>query len=278
MKLITNTLTTSVTQSLTTTLTKIFNKKWAKLSLITVILAASQSASAHTQWLKPSVFNTTLNGKTVWASGQLSMSEYAFTVERSLSGKVTVTQPNNQKITLSDLHVGKTSSIFDVELTQAGTYKMETLIGPNISKSRKAKPGTKAKSRPVAKSVSRLTSYVTADAPSNETIKASNQWLDITPITHPSDIVEGEPASFQITYQGKPLAKQSVTLVPSGGEYKNQSIEQEYITNAQGEITINLATAGVYLLKSRYQFDLENDPQAKIMRCSASLTFEAQLN
>lgn len=273
-------------------MTKTLTKSIKRLSLMTLILTISQSAIAHTQWLKPSVFNTALNGKTVWISGQLSMSEYAFNTERGLSGKVTITQPNNKKIIINDLYTGKTSSLFELELTQAGTYKIETLIGPSISKPRKpmlvakAEPKTKieskiekkAKPRPITRSVSRLTSYVTADAPSYETLNASKQWLDITPITHPGDIVAGEPARFLITYQGKPLADQSVTLVPSGGEYKNQSIEQEYMSNSQGEIQVDLATAGVYLLKSRYQFDLENDPQAKIMRCSAGLTFEAQLN
>ena len=256
----------------------IFNKSFTRIFLMAVILMTSQSAIAHTQWFKPSLFNTALNGKTVWVSGQLSISEYAFTTERALSGTVTVTLPDNSQIVLAELHTGKTSSIFDFELTQGGTYKIETLNGPSIRMPRKPKQGTETKPRPITKSVSLLTSYITADAPSNEAVKAHEQWLDIVPVTHPADIVEGEPARFKLTYQGKSLAGQTLVLVPSGGEYQNQSQEQEYTSNAQGEIELTLNTAGVYLLKARYQFDLENDPKAQIMRCSAGLTFEVQLN
>lgn len=247
------------------------------LSIIVLLCSASTSALAHTQWLKPSIFNTALGEQTVWATGQLSMAENAFVIERAIKAKTTITLPDGSHVKVTNMHEGKTSSLFDFELTQAGTYKIDSLIGPRVREARKPKGSTK-KDRPASRNVNRLTTYITANAPTDTVIKAVGTWLEIVPVTHPGDIVEGEPATFKVLYEGKPLSKQSVTLTASGGEYQNQNMDKEYITNSAGVVTVQLDQTGVYLIKSTYQVQLKNDPKVKVLRCNAGLTFEAQLN
>jgi len=248
-----------------------------KLTVITLLCITSQATFAHTQWLKPSTFNTALNDRAVWVTGQLSMSEYAFMTERAIKAKTILTLPNGSQKEITDVYEGKTSSLFDFELTQAGTYKVESIIGPRVRKSRKPKDPTK-KSRPASRNINRLTTYITADAPNDKAITPTGRWLEIIPVTHPADIVEGEPASFKVLYKGKPLNKKIVVLVANGSEYQNQKTDKEYVTNNEGIITVALNTPGVYLLKSSHQTTLQDDPEAKVLRCNTGLTFEAQLN
>ena len=238
----------------------------------------STSAFAHTQWLKPSVFNTALNGGSVWLSGQLSTSEYAFSPERGLvTSQLLVITPTGEAQTITEVFAGHTASVFDVELKQAGTYKIEAFSGPDIRQARKPKKPD-GKAMPAMKMVSRFTTFITADAPNDQALKAVGQWLEIIPVTHPADIVSQESAQFQVLYNGKPQVNHAVTLVASGGEYRNQNTDQEFQTDEQGFITLTPSSAGVYLLKASYSETLVDDAQAQELRVSSALTFEAQVN
>jgi uncharacterized GH25 family protein len=248
-----------------------------KISIVALLCGTSATALAHTQWLKPSTFNTALDERAVWVTGQLSMAENAFVTERGLIAKSTLILPDGKSLEMTDVYEGKTSSLFDFELTESGTYKIDSVIGPRLRKARKPKDPTK-KSRPASRTVNRLTTYITADAPTDGVIKAEGTWLEIIPVTHPADLVEGEPASFKVLYEGKPLAEQTLTLIVSGGEYQNQKTDKEYLSDSEGIVTVELIKTGVYLIKSSHQIKLKGDPEAKVLRASAGLTFEAQLN
>jgi uncharacterized GH25 family protein len=247
------------------------------LSIIALLCGVNATALAHTQWLKPSVFNTALGERAVWVTGQLAMAEYAFVTERAIKAKTTLVLSDGTRVEVTDVYETKTSSLFDFELTQAGTYKIDSLIGPRLRKARKPKDPTK-EGRPASRSVNRLTSYITADAPSDTARKAEGTWLEIIPLTHPADLVEGEAASFKVLFEGRPLDKQAVTLIASGGQYQNQKTDKEYITDGEGVVTVELDQTGIYLIKSTYQVQLKDDAEAKVLRTNAGLTFEAQLN
>lgn len=253
------------------------------IGVVFITLWVSGVAHAHMQWLRPSEFNVALNGGSVWIDVDMSVAERVFDIERPLeAGSISITQPDGNRTRQDRIFTNHVRTNFELELQSAGTYKIDVLNGPIVRQRPAPKPtpvmSNAPANRPVTKMVSRLVAYVTADAPNNKAISTTNEWLELVPLSHPADMVAGEPIRFKLLFNGNPVLDSAVVLMPAGSRYSDKSPDHAYRTDQHGEVEIVAGLAGVYALKADMTKALENDPEAEQLRAMSYLIFEAQVN
>lgn len=266
--------------------------------LVSIAGTFSSTTKAGSSWLKPGEFTLGMSDRALWVDFDMAHADYVFDSGRAFkASSVWITSPKGLSSEPASLFYGRRKASFEFEFSDSGTYKIEAISGPalhsrrpaskapvtskpasSVSKASKKEAAPKRKSRPPTKFFNRLTTYITINGPTDSVIGSDGVLLEVLPLTHPADIVEGEIATFKVLYDGLPLADVEVSLLQSGGRYSNRSLETKYSTDSKGDISLKPGSAGVYALKIRYQKDLLDDPQAKVLRATAVLTFEAQQN
>ncbi len=245
------------------------------------------TAQAHNVWLMPS---TTVLSKPDWITVDAAVSNDLFFfnhVPLRLAGLV-VTAPDGSTMAPENSHTGKLRSVFDLNLTQAGTYRLAVInAGLNASYKDKAtgEPrrwrGTAeklaeipadAQELRVSQSVGRVETFVTVGKPSQ--IKLSGQGLELVPVTHPNDLVKGEPATFAFHMDGKPAANLDVAVVLGGTRYRDSLNEVNLTTDGDGRFTVTWTDAGMYWIEAGAKDDKTTVPQAKERRLSYAGTVE----
>jgi hypothetical protein len=76
--------------------------------------------------------------------------------------------------------------------------------------------------------------------------KPTGKGLELVPVTHPTDIVAAEAASFKFLLDGKPAADLEVTFVPGGARWRATPGEIKVKTGADGSVKFTLPEAGMY--------------------------------
>ena len=250
------------------------------------------SAHAHKPWLEPS--------KTVLSVGQwVTVDAAASTVpfERDHQpmrlDNLTITAPDGSAVAPQNPFTGRLRSVFDLELTQPGTYRIG-MMNTNIMASweedgrpkRWPPRGTaftaegfakdvpkNAKDLKVTQMLGRIETYVTAGAPSDGALKPSGKGLELLPVTPFNDLYLGEPSTFRFVLDGKPAADLDVELVPSGQRYRSDAGEIKLKTNAKGEVVIQWPQAGLYYLAASVE-DRKAEKPATERRTSYAGMFE----
>jgi len=260
------------------TTTKIFQEKFMnkllKASLCTaLVLCLPLSAQAHRGWLLPS--STVLSGDDAWVTVDAAVSNGIFHADHApmrVDG-LTITAPDGTTLNAQNVSQGKFRSTFDVQLPQKGTYKIasassglmarwETETGERKmwpGRGEKANPADfdkmvpkKAKNLEVSQFSRRLETFVTSGSPSDSVLKATQQGLELVPITHPNDLFAGEAAEFQFLIDGKPAAGVKVTVIAGGMRYRNDQEAIEVESDKKGKFSITWPQAGMYWLSANY--------------------------
>ncbi len=249
-------------------------------------LAALPAAQAHNFWLRPS---TTVLSAPAWITVDAAVSNDLFYfnhVPLNLDN-LTVSGPAGAPVAVENLHRGKLRQVFDLNLTDKGTYRL-AVVNSGISASWKegdkpkrwrgkaeefaANVPADAAELKVAQQQSRLESFVTVGAPTAVTPGGSG--LEMQPLTHPNDLVAGEPAVFRFLIDGQPAAGLAVTLVRGDTRYRNQLEEIKAVADAKGEISVSFPSAGLYWLDADAEDSKTSLPQAKIRRLGYVATLE----
>lgn len=233
-------------------------------ALATIALPAS--LSAHRMWIVPST--TTVAGEDGWVSFDAALSNDVFFPDHQpLRTEPVVVAPDGTPAKVENFAVGKTRATFDLHLNKPGTWTLGTL-GSNIGgsymvdgKQQRLPRGTSADKLPglipagatdvkLVESSNRNQVFVTLGAPTD--IKTSGQGLELAPVTHPNDLVVGEPAVFGFTVDGKPAAGLTVLVVPGGLRYRSAAGTGEIslTTDAKGQVTITWPGPGMYWLNA----------------------------
>jgi uncharacterized GH25 family protein len=260
------------------TTTRIFQEKimnkLLKASLCTaLVLCLPLSAQAHRGWLLPS--STVLSGDDAWVTVDAAVSNGIFHADHApmrVDG-LTITAPDGTTLNAQNVSLGKFRSTFDVQLPQKGTYKIasassglmarwETETGERKmwpGRGEKANPADfdkmvpkKAKNLEVSQFSRRLETFVTSGSPSDSVLKATQQGLELVPITHPNDLFAGEAAEFQFLIDGKPAAGVKVTVIAGGMRYRNDQEAIEVESDKKGKVSITWPQAGMYWLSANY--------------------------
>lgn len=276
-------------------------------TLLAALIAAAIpfTAAAHKQWLVPSA--TVVAGSDAWVTVDAAVSNqlyYPDHVPMRLDG-IVVTAPDGSQAAPQNGATGKYRSVFDVQLSQEGTYRIanvnagvsarwdtaESLANPAAAQGpggpgprggflRNATPedlATKipkdAKNVQVTEGVGRVETFVTNGKPS--AVQPTGKGLELVPVTHPNDLFAGEEAKFRFVVDGKPAAGLEVTIIRGATRYRNAQDEIKATTDANGEFAVTWPEPGMYWLQASTQDDKTSVPQAKQRRLSYVATLEA---
>lgn len=232
-------------------------------------ILAPAVANAARNWVLPST--TTLSGSNAWVTFDAASSDDLYFPDlRPLSmDSISVLDGEGQKVEPTSPMTGKFRSTFDVQLTKPGTYKvtsLATMIMASYTQDGEVKrfrgsaddfakqvPADAADLKTI-KSVARSETFVTRDKPTEAALKPTGQGLEMTPVTHPSDVVATEPATFKLLLDGKPAAGVEVTLMRGYDHWSGKAApELKVTTGADGAFKVTLPQAGLWWMSASYR-------------------------
>lgn len=263
----------------------------SRLMLALALAAAIPlTASAHKAWLLPS--QTIVAGDNAWVTVDAAVSNDLFYfnhVPLALE-RLAITAPDGSRAESTNGATGKYRSVFDVELTQSGTYRIAMINTGLFANWEDAdgKPkrwrGTAAafanevpkdaKNLQVSQSLGRVETFVTHGAPNNTALKPSGDGLELVAVTHPNDLFAGEAATFALQIDGKPAAGLDLEIVRGGTRYRNAQNEIKVTTGTDGSFKVIWPEAGMYWLEVATEDGKTSVAQAKKRRLSYVATFE----
>lgn len=260
-----------------------------KIAALALAVSLPLSAHAHRQWLLPSA--TVLSGNEAWVTVDAAVSNDLFYFEHfplRLDGLV-VTAPDGKPVQAVNAATGKYRSTFDVQLAQQGTYKI-AVVNNGVFASYKVDGQQKrwrgsaeafAKEVPanaqelkVTQMNSRVETFATAGKPSKGALAVTGAGLELQAITHPTDLVAGDTASFQLLLDGKPAAGIEVEVVPGGIRYRDKLQDTKVKTDAEGKFGIKWTGPGMYWIEASVSDQKTTLPQATQRRASYIATLE----
>ncbi len=262
-------------------------------SLLALALTAALpfSAHAHKAWLLPS--DTVLSGEAPWITVDAAVSNdlFYFNHVPLRTDSLIVTAPDGSALTPQNVATGKYRSVFDLQLTQPGTYRIAVVnsglsarwdTAESLAAAKKAQkagapmqgPGgpmpagflrnataedlkTKvpkdAKNLQVIQGTGRIETFVTSGAPSSDALKPTGKGLELVPVTHPNDLFAGDTANFKLLIDGEPASNVKIEIVAGGTRYRNAMNEISATTDKDGAFSVTWPAAGMYWLETSVQ-------------------------
>lgn len=230
-------------------------------------LMLTSAAQAHRQWMLPS--STSLSGTDNWVTVDAAVSNDLFYFDHMpmRTDNIAVTQPDGSTGKIENAATGKYRSTFDVHLTQPGTYRIAnvstmvmgsyTLNGEVKRLPRGTTKETLAAAIPAgatdvqtAEASSRNETFLTLGAPTTTIFKPTGVGIEMMPVTHPNDLVSGEAATFRFLLDGQPASNLKVTIIPSGGRYRDTLGQQDLTADKEGKLTVTWPQPGMYWLNA----------------------------
>ena len=237
------------------------------IALIAAVAAMTLpiSAQAHRAWLVPT--STVLSGDDAWVGFDAGMSNGVFIPDHAamrLEGLV-ITGPDGSAVDAQNRHQARYRSSFDVHLTQPGTYRVANVMSGVIVRytlagEQKRWRGPEAEMAAAipadatdvsaTASDSRVETYVTLGAPNTTALAPTGRGVELAPVTHPNDLVAGEPASFQLLRDGQPAAGLDVTIARGGSRYRDNPEEMTVKTDENGAFSVTWPAPGMYWINA----------------------------
>ncbi len=243
------------------------------------------AAQAHTPYLLPLSFDVTPDALVVVDAGyaeKFFLSEVNFGDTRFV-----ITTPDGSVLPFGDVHQFKSRTVAEQKLPGAkGTYRLSTGVRlgaifrsweqdgkVEVSRdgSKTPPPGVKLLSHYQSYSISEA--YVTAGAPDKRALAPTKQGLEIVPVTHPNDLFTGEKFEFNVLFDGKPLAGQTVDIYRSPMDLGSEHTSESAKTDAQGRVAYALTKPGIYLALVRYRGAAPKGAAAPMYGYNYTLTF-----
>ncbi|TBR40030.1 MULTISPECIES: DUF4198 domain-containing protein [Dyella] len=264
-------------------------KRSLTLTAMALAFALPMAAQAHKMWMVPSATN--VSGADPWVTVDAAVSNdlfYPDHVPGDLS-RLVITAPDGQPVKAENTNTGKYRSEFDVHLTQQGTYRI-AMVNEGIFASYEMDGQKKrwrgdaaglakelpagAKNVEVSEAVNRVETFVSNGKPNESALKPTGKGIELVPVTHVTDLVAGEGATFQLLIDGKPASDMKVTAIAGATRYRNAQDEFEATTGKDGKFTLNWPKAGMYWINASTQDNKTSVKQAKQRRLSYSATLE----
>ncbi|AQM71498.1 Nickel uptake substrate-specific transmembrane region [Vibrio campbellii] len=271
-------------------------KAVALASVMAMGLAAATTAQAHPRWVLPSHFTVSKEGGD-WLTFDVTASHGTFVFDKPAgSEQAFVIMPDGRSERPNFVVRGKRRSMFDFYFEEEGTHKVAINNQPSYytqykagrrdtvkwAKASKADRASvipeKARDVITQLSYTRAESYVTVGMPTEKALEIEGKLLEMKPLTHPSDIIEGEEVIFQFFFNGEPQQGVTAEITREGTLYRNHQEQIDVVSDKDGKITFTPEAAGRYLMKANYKGELKNDPLADKASANVHLTFETQLN
>ncbi|WP_336980688.1 DUF4198 domain-containing protein [Altererythrobacter fulvus] len=100
--------------------------------------------------------------------------------------------------------------------------------------------------------------FVTLGMPSD--LRLSGTGLEMEPVTHPADLIAGEPATFRFLVDGKPAAGIEVEATPDGRRFRDDQGTITVTTDAKGEAVLDWPAAGLYWVHASFSDETSPRP------------------
>jgi len=260
---------------------------FVRLAVLLAVLAPATGEAARA-WLLPS--QTILARSGGWVTVDAAMADDLFSFNQGAMpiDALAVTAPDGQPVAPQNPAKGKTRSSFDLELRQAGTYRIavaDNLVTARWEEDGKPKrwrgipaemaagiPANAAKLE-VEQAQRRVETFVSVGTPT-EVTAAAGTGLELKPVRHPNDLYARETAKFRFLLDGKPARDLDVEVIAAGTRYRDAPDGMTFKTNQDGEIAITWPAAGMYWLDTSIADEKASVPGVKKRRASYSGTFE----
>jgi uncharacterized GH25 family protein len=269
-----------------------------RLIAAAALVSVPAIVSAHRGWLLPS--GTVFSGTDSWVTVDAAVSNdlFFFDHQPMRIDAVKVWQPDGSDGQLQNGATGRYRSTFDVKLDKPGTWKigsvqnavMGSFKADGIEKriGRRGGPPRPGEAAPltVADIPANATDvkltevsgrneiFVTAGEPTTRVFATTGKGLEFAPVTHPDELVAGQPARFRFLIDGKPAAGLKATVIPGGKRYRDAEGAQELVAGPDGVVTVNWPTAGMYWLNATVTDAKPTTPRATERRMSYTTTLE----
>ena len=258
-----------------------------KLAGVLLLALAPGVGLAARAWLLPS--QTVLARSGGWVTVDAAMADDLFSFNQGAMplDALIVTGPDGQPVAGQNLAKGKTRSSVDLELRQAGTYRVavaDDMIMARWEEEGKPKrwrgpaadmatgiPAT-AEKLELQQMQRRVETFVSVGTPSE--LKGSGAGLALVPVTHPNDLYAGETAKFRFLLDGKPAKNLDVEIIAGGTRYRDSPNEVLLKTDADGAISVKWPAAGMYWIDASVEDESATVPKVKKRRASYNATVE----
>lgn len=271
-------------------------KAVALASVMAMGLAATTTAQAHPRWVLPSHFTVSKEGGD-WLTFDVTASHGTFVFDKPAgSDQAFVVMPDGRSERPNFVVRSKRRSMFDFFFTEEGTHKVAINNQPSYYTQYKAgrrdtvkwARANKAERHDVLPeqardvvtqlSYTRAESYITVGMPTDKALEIEGKMLEMKPVTHPSDIIEGESVTFQFFFNGEPQEGVTAEITREGTMYRNHQEQIDVVSDEDGKVIFTPEVAGRYLMKANYKGELKDNPLADKASANVHLTFETQLN
>jgi uncharacterized GH25 family protein len=272
------------------------------LAAAAALAAIAAPSAAHRGWMVPSatIFSGAEDTVTVDAGAS---NDVFFPDHRPMAlDGVKVWAPDGSEEKIQNASVGRVRSTFDVVLNKPGTWKIGTAQsgvqgsfkvdgadyrlggrrgpagaapagGPRFVNSVDEIPAN-ATNVELTESGSRNEMFVTAGAATDKVYQPTGKGLEMVPVTHPAELVQGEAARLKFLVDGKPASALNVTIVPGSKRYRDSDGAVELTTGADGVLTVTWPEAGMFWLNASVSDKNPTVAKATARRLSYTATLE----
>ncbi len=116
--------------------------------------------------------------------------------------------------------------------------------------------------------------FATNGEPTQTVFQPANKGLEMVPVTHPAEIVEGEPARFKFLVDGKPAQGLKLTILPGLKRYRDGDGLMEIATGVDGVATVTFPESGMFWMNTSLIDNKPANPKATARRMSWTATME----
>lgn len=256
---------------------------WTVVAALAV-LATAGSALADSPYLRPNVFD---------ASNMDHVTVEAGFTDDIFAGRVAMRSDHwnvfgpNGEVPIPGVTYLSQISVFEAPTPTDGTYRISSgrREGRIAKMYRSATAGwrfvgeeagvTVAEADQVeTQSITVADVYVTRGE-AGEVPAARGTGVEVIPVTHPNEIVEGEDAVFQLLIDGQPRGGLPITVFREAGRYDGRLVEAEVVSGPDGRFTVKPSAPGAYLTLIRYRDEAPAGAATPYQSQSHALTFIA---
>lgn len=249
-------------------------------ALVLIALSVCPCA-AHEKWLWPNRF--VFEKPPAVVSFDVTWSDTPFAAEAAVGDRpITVVDPEGRRSSPDRIFIGKTKSTAEAELSQEGTYRLESVdpltYWTQIDKDGQSQWLKQSKAEATADQKvtrsdlywSKAMAYVTVGKGAAMPPQLEADPLNIVPATDPNEIVAGAKLKLKVLSYGKPVAKADVKVfdTTANGHTPVATIK----CNEEGEGEFDLKSPGLHLFSCQLEKEVKDDPKADIHSFNVYLT------
>ncbi len=253
--------------------------------VLAVILftAVITPAFGHQQWILPNFFYT--DRESPWLGIEHTRGDQRFVSGQGPGILLLIFYPKGWHSGPSSTYVGQTRTVAEMELTEPGTYRIETdrpaHYVTELEVDDKKKWVHKSKDQLSGKKIiqsahrwSQTTTFVTVKEYTQGVLEATGAFLEIVPVTHPNKIFVGKPFVVHVLSRGQSVPDQEVQAYSEIDSGHDATLAT--VTDANGECELVFPSPGKYLLAANLRQDAKDSSRANVDIFSVSMLVEVR--